>query len=68
MNPLMDLILLVNDEDFDDTVEKNRKVRVGLTANINSDLEQMVKNEWRIEINGWPNRIELTIPMNGGET
>lgn len=58
----------VNDEDFDDTVEKNRKVRVGLTANINSDLEQMVKNEWRIEINGWPNRIELTVPMNGGET
>lgn len=57
----------VNDEDFDDTVEKGGKVRVGLTANINSDLESMTGSEWRIEINGWPNRIELTVPMNGGE-
>ena len=57
----------VNDEDFDNKKKKSEKVRVGVTTTINTNLERWSGCEWRIRIKGWPNRIELTVPMNGGE-
>lgn len=59
----------VNEETFDDTIDSGKKERVGIAANINSNLKNIMKNgnEWRIEISGWPNRIELVVPMNGGK-
>lgn len=57
----------INGEEFDDMLKADGTANVKIAISVNCDLKKLTekKADWRVELRGWPDRIEMSVPMNG---
>lgn len=56
-------------EDFGASFSPKSVTNITASTIVNSKLESIYKGgkDWRIELSGWPNRIEMLLPMDSSE-
>lgn len=55
----------INGEDFDGMLKPHEKKRIGIISPLTTNSEVIRKSsaQWRVRLSGWPNRIEMIVPV-----